>query len=64
VRSFLGLTRYYRRFIRGYVATCRALTNLLKKDGFEWNWETVQAFKALKVALISAPMLLLPDFEL
>jgi len=64
VRSFLGLTRYYRRFIRGYTATCRTLTNLLKKDEFEWNWETAQAFQALKVALMTTPVLSLPDVEL
>ena len=58
------MTGYYRRIIREYAAICRALTDLLKKDGFEWNGETAHAFRALKTALISAPVLFLPDFNL
>ena len=64
VRSFLGLTGHYRRFIRGYATICRALTDLLKKDGFKRTEEAAQAFKALQMALMSAPVLALPDFEL
>jgi len=64
VRSFLGLTGYYRRFIRGYATISRALSDLLKKDGFQWNYETAKAFQALKQALMTAPVLSLPNFEL
>lgn len=41
----------------------KPLTTLLKKrEQFVWNTNTENAFQALKQALISAPVLALPDF--
>ena len=64
LRSFLGLAGFYRRFIRGYASIAAPLIKVTTKDPFEWTTEADEAFKALKTALISAPILVLPNFTL
>ncbi|GBG72849.1 hypothetical protein CBR_g12569 [Chara braunii] len=62
VRAFLGLTPYYRRFIKGFVTIARPLTNLLWKDQpLSWDAECQQAFATLKDALATTPILIRPD---
>ncbi|GBG62841.1 hypothetical protein CBR_g32426 [Chara braunii] len=62
VRTFLGLASYYRRFIKGFAAIARPLTNLLRNDQpLSWDAECQQAFATLKDALATAPILIRPD---
>lgn len=63
LRGFLGLSRYYRRFIRNYGLMARPLTSLLKKEGWKWDNQATQAFQQLKTTLCTALVLVLPNFH-
>src|ERR1700730_11011106 len=65
VRSFLGISGYYRRFINNYSKVAAPLTELLKDEQrFQWGKEQQAAFDQLKHATTTAPILILPDMQL
>ena len=52
VRSFLGLTGYYRRFVKGFSMTAAPMTRLLQKNvKFEWSEKCQASFEKLKAFL-------------
>ena len=62
LRSFFGLTSYYRRFMPNYSALANPLYALTRKDiTFECSDECQQAFDRLKESLPHAPILAFPD---
>ena len=64
VRSFLGLCSFYRKFIRWFSEIAAPLTDLTKKDKpWVWGDQEENAFNGLKRAMVTAPVLQLPDFE-
>ena len=64
VLGFLSFANFYQHFIRGFSETTTPLTGLMKKDmKFKWTQEANNAFKRLKKAFISAPMLLQFNLE-
>lgn len=64
LHSFLGLAGYYRRFVKNFGMIARPLNDLLKK-GVQFTWTEIadQDFQLLKQALISAPVLTIPNFK-
>ncbi|KAG1045094.1 hypothetical protein G6F43_011344 [Rhizopus delemar] len=62
VRSFLGLTGYYRKYVPNYASVAEPLTRLTKKKvSFSWGAEQQAAFDHFLVALTRAPILVYPD---
>lgn len=64
VRAFLGLTRYFRRYIPGYAAVSAPIERLKQKGvQFEWTEDYEAAFRQLKRRLMKPPILVYPDFN-
>lgn len=74
LRSFLGFTNYYRKFIESYASlvrpleemmkhSCKGNINLQKKTLLIWTSESTNSFNYLKTALTSAPVLSFPSQE-
>ena len=65
LRRFLGMTGYYRRYIKRYSKIAKPLTQLLKKANiWKWDQNCQGAFEMLKQRLKEEPILAYPDFTL
>jgi transposase InsO family protein len=63
VRKFLGLANYFRKFIQNYSMVAAPLTQLTGKGAWKWGEEQQEAFRSLKSALLSSPILTMPDVQ-
>lgn len=64
LRGFLGLSGFYRKFVRGYATLAFPLTELLKRENFSWSPAALDSFNHLKQALVQALVSDLPNFSL
>jgi hypothetical protein len=68
LQSFLGLSSYYRRFIKDFSTIARPLLQHTKgkpkpKDLIPWGVDEVKAFECLSTILITERVLAFPDFS-
>lgn len=66
IRSFLGLTGYYQRYVANYSQVASPLTDALRKNEpnkVGWDEKKEQAFQSLKKALTERPVLRAPDYD-
>lgn len=66
VRRFLGLTGYFRKFVKDYARISQPLTELLRTVNapqFAWGEAQQAAFDSLKLVLCTAPVLTLYDAQ-
>jgi hypothetical protein len=62
VRYFMGLAKYYKRFIEGFSKIPHPITSLQNKGvRFEWTSDCKRSFQHLKSFLKSAPILRIVD---
>ncbi|OMJ15154.1 Retrovirus-related Pol polyprotein from transposon, partial [Smittium culicis] len=64
LRGFLGLTCFYRVWIKSYSVISDPLYHLLRKDqAFEWTQDQNTSFEALKNLISTPPILQAPKYE-
>ena len=64
LRTFLGMSGYYRKFVPNYAKLCAPMYALTKIGvSFEWNSEHQNAYKTVQQLLISKPILAHPNYN-
>ena len=62
IHSFLGLARYYRRFIEDFSRLAAPMTRLTRNEvKFDWGDQCEEEFQELKRRLTSSSILIVPD---
>ncbi|KAM9910194.1 hypothetical protein OXX69_004715, partial [Metschnikowia pulcherrima] len=62
-QRFLGLCNYYREYVPRYAVVARHLVDFASHPRKKWLPEQQQSFDDLKACLLSAPLLLPPDWD-
>lgn len=66
VKSFHGLSQFYRKFVRNFSGICALVLDTIKgglKTKFKWTEQVDKAFQMLKQEVATKPILLLPTFD-
>jgi hypothetical protein len=64
VHSFMGLARYYRRFVEGFLKIANMIMELQKKNKkFVWTEKCAEVFRRIKELLPMTTILKVPDMD-
>lgn len=64
LRSLLGLSGWYRRFVKDFSTITAPMSDCLRKSkSFVFTPEAIESFKRLKIAMSTAPILVHPNFK-
>ena len=65
VRSFHGLVRFYRKFIKNFSGICAPIIDTIKKKHRYFNWTTKdeKIFRVLKEKITEQSIMVLPNFK-
>lgn len=62
LRGFVGISTYYKKFVKGFSQLATPVTDLTKKGAFDWTTTAQESFNCLKEFMSSCLVLALPNF--
>ena len=63
LRGFIGICTYYIKFVKGFSKLTTPITDLTKKDDFQWDEDVEISFQRMEEVMTSCHVLALPDFH-